>query len=100
MAPGRKRDRSPAKSAIGVPASAAPEVACGLRFGLPVSGVCPFTGRTWEAGMADGTSITARAQITAIVEALLAKRSGATSVAADHNLTDAGLTSLDMVNLM
>jgi acyl carrier protein len=50
--------------------------------------------------MADGTSITARAQITAIVETLLAKRSGATSVTADQNLTDAGLTSLDMVNLM
>ena len=50
--------------------------------------------------MADGTSISARTQITAIVETLLAKRSGATAVAPDQNLTDAGLTSLDMVNLM
>jgi acyl carrier protein len=50
--------------------------------------------------MADGTTISARAQITAIVETLLAKRSGAASVAADQSLTDAGLTSLDMVNLM
>jgi acyl carrier protein len=44
---------------------------------------------------------TARAQITAIVQALLAKRSGASrDVAPDESLTDAGLTSLDMVNLM
>jgi acyl carrier protein len=50
--------------------------------------------------MADGTMLSARAQITAIVETLLAKRSGPMSVAADQNLTDAGLTSLDMVNLM
>jgi acyl carrier protein len=50
--------------------------------------------------MADGTTISARAQITAIVESLVAKRSGGTSVAPDQNLTEAGLTSLDMVNLM
>ena len=50
--------------------------------------------------MADGTMVSARAQITAIVETLLAKRSGPMSVAVDQNLTDAGLTSLDMVNLM
>jgi acyl carrier protein len=50
--------------------------------------------------MADGTSISARAQITAIVESLLAKRSGATSVTAEQSLAEAGLTSLDMVNLM
>ena len=50
--------------------------------------------------MADGTTVSARAQITAIVETLLAKRSGRMSVGADQNLTDAGLTSLDMVNLM
>ena len=50
--------------------------------------------------MADGTGITARDQITAIVQTLLAKRTGARSVAADQNLTEAGLTSLDMVNLM
>jgi acyl carrier protein len=50
--------------------------------------------------MADGTTMSARAQITAIVQSILAKRSGATHVAADQNLTDAGLTSLDMVGLM
>ena len=49
--------------------------------------------------MADGMAIT-RTGITGIVEALLIKRSVATPIAADQNLTDAGLTSLDMVNLM
>lgn len=39
-------------------------------------------------------------QITAIVEAMLLKRGGALAVAADQNLSEAGLTSLDMVNLM
>jgi acyl carrier protein len=42
----------------------------------------------------------ARAKITGIVETLLAKRAGGIAVAADQNLTDAGLTSLDMVGLM
>jgi len=41
-----------------------------------------------------------RAQIIGIVERLLAKRSGAGPVSVDLNLTDAGLTSLDLVNLM
>ncbi|HEY3799556.1 MAG TPA: phosphopantetheine-binding protein [Caulobacteraceae bacterium] len=51
--------------------------------------------------MADGSMITPRTQITEIVQALLAKRgSGVSGVSADRNLTDAGLTSLDMVNLM
>ena len=50
--------------------------------------------------MADGVGINARNQIAAIVEALLAKRAGPRSVSADQNLTEAGLTSLDMVNLM
>ena len=50
--------------------------------------------------MADRTAITARTQIVGIIGALLAKRGGATSVAVDQNLTEAGLTSLDMVNLM
>jgi acyl carrier protein len=50
--------------------------------------------------MADGTTMSARAQITAIVQSILAKRSGLADVAADQNLTDAGLTSLDMVGLM
>ena len=48
-----------------------------------------------------GEATTARAQVAAIVEALLAKRGGAASVVSpEQNLTDAGLTSLDMVNLM
>jgi acyl carrier protein len=41
-----------------------------------------------------------RVQITEIVEAMLARRAGPASVGADQNLSDAGLTSLDMVNLM
>jgi acyl carrier protein len=49
--------------------------------------------------MADGMTIT-RNSITGIVEALLIKRSVTTPIAADQNLNDAGLTSLDMVNLM
>jgi len=43
---------------------------------------------------------TARTTITSIVRTLLAKRAGPAEVAPDQNLTDAGLTSLDMVNLM
>jgi acyl carrier protein len=50
--------------------------------------------------MADGAGMTGREQITAIVEELLAKRTGASSVTVDQNLTEAGLTSLDMVGLM
>jgi acyl carrier protein len=41
-----------------------------------------------------------RRQITSIVEALVAKRGGPPRIGADQNLTDAGLTSLDMVGLM
>jgi acyl carrier protein len=44
-----------------------------------------------------------RTQIAEIVGAMLAKRAGApfpVSIAADQNLSDAGLTSLDIVNLM
>jgi acyl carrier protein len=43
---------------------------------------------------------TARTTITTIVQGLLAKRAGPVEIAPDQNLTDAGLTSLDMVNLM
>jgi acyl carrier protein len=50
--------------------------------------------------MADGTTIAARDQITTIVQSILAKRGGESFVDADQNLTDAGLTSLDMVGLM
>ena len=39
-------------------------------------------------------------KITELVQALLAKRGGAALTSAEQNLTDAGLTSLDMVNLM
>ena len=42
----------------------------------------------------------ARDEITGIVQGLLAKRARTGAVAADQNLTDAGLTSLDMVGLM
>lgn len=50
--------------------------------------------------MADGFSSPMQAKITAIVQGLLAKRAGAVVVGPDQNLTDAGLTSLDMVGLM
>ena len=40
------------------------------------------------------------AKVAAIVNGLLAKRAVKGAVAASHNLQDAGLTSLDMVNLM
>ena len=50
--------------------------------------------------MSERVLATARDCIAGIVEALLAKRGDARSIAADQNLTDAGLTSLDMVNLM
>lgn len=50
--------------------------------------------------MADGFSISAQELISGIVQGLLAKRAVATSVDAAQNLTDIGLTSLDMVNLM
>ena len=50
--------------------------------------------------MADGSSISARIQISGIVQGLLARRAVATPVEAMQNLTDIGLTSLDMVNLM
>jgi acyl carrier protein len=43
---------------------------------------------------------TVRAQITEIVEAILKRRAGPTTIAADRRLSEAGLTSLDMVNLM
>jgi acyl carrier protein len=41
-----------------------------------------------------------RQQIIEIVEAMLSRRGGAVAIAADHSLSEAGLTSLDMVNLM
>jgi acyl carrier protein len=50
--------------------------------------------------MADGFHGAAQAKIAAIVQGLLAKRAGAVVVGPDQNLTDSGLTSLDMVGLM
>ena len=47
--------------------------------------------------MADAAT---RAEIIAIVQGLLVKRGGFAELAVDQNLSDAGLTSLDMVNLM
>ena len=41
-----------------------------------------------------------REQITEIVEAMLIRRDRSPNIAADASLTDAGLTSLDMVNLI
>ncbi len=41
-----------------------------------------------------------RTQITEIVEAMLARRGRTPFIEADQSLTDAGLASLDMVNLM
>ena len=43
---------------------------------------------------------TVRDQIGALVQGLLVKRGGFRELAADDNLTDAGLTSLDVVSLM
>jgi acyl carrier protein len=50
--------------------------------------------------MTESAMDTAQGKITELVQALLAKRGGGALTSADQNLTDAGLTSLDMVNLM
>ena len=70
---------------------------CGLSHALEL----PSLGGAGESKtrMADRMTIT-RTGITGVVEALLIKRSGATPIAVDQNLTEAGLTSLDMVTLM
>jgi acyl carrier protein len=65
---------------------------------------CPFPGlvrKETETKMGEWTD-PVRGQITQIVEAMLSRRAGpvAGAVAADQNLSEAGLTSLDMVNLM
>jgi acyl carrier protein len=44
--------------------------------------------------------VSIREQITRLVQGALAKRFGRVEVAPDANLTDLGLTSLDMVGLM
>jgi len=50
--------------------------------------------------MSEMELVAAQGKISEIVRALLAKRAGASLKSRDQNLTDAGLTSLDMVNLM
>jgi len=50
--------------------------------------------------MAETEMVAAQGRITEIVQALLAKRPGRALASREQSLTDAGLTSLDMVNLM
>ena len=50
--------------------------------------------------MADGTSAAATSLIFSIVEKLLARRGVAGPSDANQDLTDLGVTSLEMVNLM
>jgi acyl carrier protein len=50
--------------------------------------------------MAETEMVAATGRITEIVQALLAKRPGRVLKSPDQTLTEAGLTSLDMVNLM
>ena len=50
--------------------------------------------------MSDLAAFSRRAQIAAIVEALLVRKKVAAGAGTDEDLHDRGLTSLDMVNLM
>jgi acyl carrier protein len=50
--------------------------------------------------MSDLNNLSAREQIASLVQGLLVKRAGFIELSTEQNLTDAGLTSLDMVNLM
>lgn len=50
--------------------------------------------------MADGSMTIGNSRITEIVRDLLAKRAFSGPIGLNCNLNDAGLTSLDMVNLM
>ncbi|HXQ47726.1 MAG TPA: phosphopantetheine-binding protein [Caulobacteraceae bacterium] len=50
--------------------------------------------------MSDLAVYSGRAQIAAIVEALLVRKKARADVGIDEDLLDCGLTSLDMVNLM
>lgn len=50
--------------------------------------------------MMDIARVSTRDEVTRLVQALLAKRGGASEVTPDANLTDLGVTSLDMVGLM
>lgn len=62
---------------------------------------CPFLGRAGaEAEIEMGElADSMRMRITEIVEAMVSRRGGA-PVTPDQNLSNAGLTSLDLVNLM
>jgi acyl carrier protein len=61
----------------------------------------PFAGgRRTEQTMAKTETVAAQGKISEIVQGLLAKRAGRALTSADQNLTESGLTSLDMVNLM
>jgi acyl carrier protein len=53
-----------------------------------------------ETTMAYAGAGSARDRIMEIVQAMLAKRAGPPLRGPDQNLTEAGLTSLDMINLM
>jgi acyl carrier protein len=59
-----------------------------------------FGRRRTEQTMSQTQTVAAQGKITEIVQALLAKRAGKALKSADQNLTDAGLTSLDMVSLL
>jgi len=50
--------------------------------------------------MTDATAIEIQDQISSIVRALIAKRAAVPFIEPGQDLTDLGLTSLDMVNLM
>ena len=50
--------------------------------------------------MSDVASLKVRDQIAALVQELLLKRSGVAGIGPEQNLVEAGLTSLDLVNLL
>jgi len=50
--------------------------------------------------MADGSTSARGVRISGVVQAILARRSVQSPAGASQNLREAGLTSLDMVNLM
>ena len=50
--------------------------------------------------MLDGTVGAVRDRLTALVDQMLAKNAAARPVSPDDQLTEAGLSSIDMVNLM
>ncbi len=50
--------------------------------------------------MSSGPEADVRQRIAALVDSILAQNESATQVAPDTRLADAGMTSMDMVNLM